>query len=154
MNYLIQLTGKEIDGSPVSCLASQLITVLENIRQFVGELSWFAADVDSGAKMAFERHGPLTLIGSTQRLISVLREVDQLWGGVFVGVKGSALPARIREVIDTFDDFNVDLGDSVCEIRACDTTSLDILVKQEYLALSIAESFGGENKGINIVVCR
>jgi len=142
MHEVFQLPGTAIDGSDVCCLGTQLARVVAAISQIRGDLEWYAADVDPYHGVFPMDGSEPVLVGSSARLMEQLSNVSQFLRGVFLAVEeGSAAP-RFRNDIDTEDALDADLGDAVIEVRAFDSTYIEIHNCDATVSEQISRIFG------------
>jgi hypothetical protein len=84
------------------------------------------------------------MIGRTREFLPAVQQVDQFLRGVFLAVRPEKKEPHFRELIDTEDPVDVDLGDAVVEIRAFDTTFFEVLTKDESVLSAITNAFGAK----------
>lgn len=127
-----------IKGGKTSCLAAQLVQILEVINASTKGLIWYGADVevigDIPFKLGLEEWSPKK-IGDTKIFIKGLKQVDQFLSGVFF-----AFPTDVGDVLEgrfsTEDEPYRSSKGAILEIRAFDTSyyevysyGLDIIAK-------------------------
>jgi hypothetical protein len=125
MNTL-RLRGSDF-GSPVSCLGSQLATIVRLLSIEQPEMIWFAADVrcDSGGRLSAILEPVPVLIGTSYDLQLEAASVSQFYAGVFIGLRNPRLLAGKTfltedDVCAGFDQYTDVL------IRAFDTSYFEI----------------------------
>lgn len=141
MNIVIRLSAESIDGGHICCLGSQLASIVSVLGQSLGDVVWYAADVDSiGVVLPICKQSPC-LIGHSNRLIELVEHIDQFLRGVFLAVDPQKTNPQFRSDIDTEDSIEADLGDALVEIRAFDTTFFEILTNKEQIGAVLAKTF-------------
>jgi hypothetical protein len=139
-NYYVEVQGEE-----VSCLGSQLKEILELIKLYpsIKNAIWYASDVLAVTIppfiMNFEEFTPRKM-GNTHDLIAICQHVDQFHAGVFLAFNKD-VGDYLDEEFGTEDESFRDIGDAIFEIRAFDTTNLEIYAKDYDLIHKIAEKF-------------
>lgn len=98
--------------------------LLQLAEEFVPGLCWYAADVQAIGPSPTNGRAPHPVcVGDTGTLTIVARQVVQFESGVFAGVNSRIARPRFREGgLWTDDEELADLGDSLIEYRAFDTS--------------------------------
>jgi hypothetical protein len=138
----VRLRLKEFPGSSTVCQGWQLANALAAVVSVAPDLSWYAAHVTSiGQSWNIEATHPAK-IGQVTDLIEVARAVPQFGGGVFVGVPGGCTAPRFREGgLWTEDAPDADLGDGIVEVRAFDTTFIEVLSADAAILNGVARHY-------------
>lgn len=133
--------------SKVCCLGVQLVGLLNALRAFRPDLTWYVADAQVNGPSPFPRREPTpTLIGDTDALIKAALSVDQFESGVFAGVPSPIdRPVFRAGGLWTEDDEDDDLGDAVVELRAFDTTYWSVATLDAGLAQAVLKQLGAES---------
>lgn len=122
----LRLRGSDF-GSPVSCLGSQLATIVRLISTEQPEMIWFAADVrcDGGGRFSTIVEPVPVLIGTSYDLQLEAASVSQFHAGVFIGLRNARLLAG--KTFLTEDDVCAGFDQYIdVLIRAFDTSYFDI----------------------------
>jgi hypothetical protein len=142
MNTVLRLRGQDIDGGTTCCLRSQLACIVKSLMSQLGEVTWYAADVDVFGTTPLPPGDVPMAIGTSQQLLDAMKDVNQFLRGVFLAVKPKESPPRFRPSIDTEDPVDVELGDAEVELRTLDTTYFEILTTHKGIADRIVDRFG------------
>lgn len=126
-SMIIKLDQSCFSHDAAMCTGPQVAAVISAVGEVFGPLSWFVADLDYVGTSALPRTpgGEARVIGSGDRLPEMVAGVDQLLSGVFFGVFPMVKEPRLREAW-TEDEEGADLCDAIVEIRAFDTTHIEI----------------------------
>ena len=137
-NSILRWSARDIDGGRLCCLGSQLASLINIISGELGEIHWYAADVEANSFTQLPEGRTLELVGNSQVLIDLALRVNQFNRGVFVcyGSRDSTIYAR--DWIDTEDPCDMDLGNSILEIRAFDVSFFEILTNRKLIALQLS----------------
>ena len=128
-------------SSSALCQGPHLAAVVNIIETFAGPLEWYAADVDApGSDFPDIPGGRPRHIGSGKQVALTMKGVDQFRWGVFLGVSGSSPPTFREGGVWAEDEEGADLGDAEVELRAFDTTYIEVAVRDSSLAQFIGES--------------
>jgi hypothetical protein len=142
MSLIIRLRAEAFDGRSVCCLGSQLARLVAELKGAMGEVVWYAADIDLVGPAPIPRGRGPQLLGGSDRLIELAEKVDQLLRGVFLAVPADNAAPHFRDAIDTEDPVDVELGDARVEIRAFDTTYFEVLTTEPAIATFAEDAFG------------
>jgi hypothetical protein len=111
------------------------------LEDLLGPLEWWIADVfpnsGTGGSRTPER------FGSTASLAAWSSGVRQFESGVFIAARPGATPAAVRSTVSSEDDPWLDMAEALVEIRAFDTTYLDVVLADECVASAMHAKFGG-----------
>lgn len=135
-----QLTGEHTVGS-----GHQLTMIIDALRQHTTDCVWFVADLDALYLLPEELvrvHEPV-VVGTADDLVAFVEPVPQFLGGVFLAVPHERLPPVWSRSFWTDDQPFEDLDGARFEIRAYDTTYIEVYTDQEDLLRGLAEHFGG-----------
>jgi hypothetical protein len=132
-------------GSKVVCLGTQVALLAEELDRLAGPLEWWVADVETNAG-----HPPRALgvqgtdfVGSSTEFSEWAKNVGQFVRGVFMAVRPGASRASLRTGPQSEDDPWTEMGDELFDIRAFDTSSLDVVASDPAAAAKLAQRFGG-----------
>lgn len=143
MNHYLDIPGEKIDGNKFACLGTQLICVFSKCEVIAGPLSWYGADIEfTGASSIQQEERAPRLIGNTALLIELSQSVDQYYRGVFIAVKTDLANPQFRDWVDTEDPVDMELESAILEIRAFDTHFIELITREEKIAVMMSEFFG------------
>ncbi len=139
---ILRIESDDFPGSHAACEGRQIAKVVLLIRERMPQLRWYVADVQTIGRQFPVGRDPVPLsIGDAVQLAEAARGVQQFESGVFVGVPADVEAPRFREGgLWTEDEEQVDLGDGVVEIRALDTTCVEVLSINEDLLAFVAKA--------------
>lgn len=126
---MIRLRGEHFGRGHVVCLGWQLARVIDALSRTTPSMLWYCADVDTNGLNPFysDIRSQVMLIGEAQELLSRVVKVDQFWSGIFFGVSAPKASPRLRENSSTEDAVPSDMGDALVEVRAFDTTYIEVV---------------------------
>jgi hypothetical protein len=141
---VLQLSRDHFPGSQAACEGAQIAKVILAVDRVAPLLRWYVADVMSIGEQITETRDPYPKpIGSAKNLIGATSRVEQFERGVFVGVPQQIVAPQFREGgLWTEDEQQADLGDSIVEIRAFDTSYIEILSTDVRILANIGKEFG------------
>lgn len=123
--------GPSFFGSTAICLGSQLATVVRLLDTAAPGLCWFATDLSvlgtnlSILGTSIDEASGLRSLGGASTATRWLDSHDQFVSGVFFAVLDGANP-EIRAQADTEDPEWAQLGNAIFEMRAFDTSWIEI----------------------------
>lgn len=132
-------------GSKVVCLGPQVALLAKELEQLAGPLEWWVANVETNTGDPPCRLGMegADRAGSTAEFVAWANVVDQFLHGVFMAVRPGASRASLRTDPTSHDDPWADMGDELFDVRAFDTSSLDVAASDLAAATRLATRFGG-----------
>lgn len=132
-------------GSKVVCLGTQVALLAEELDRLAGPLEWWVANVDTNTGSPPRDLGTedADRVGSTSEFITWAKGVDQFLHGVFMAVRPGASRAILRTDPRSHDDPWADMGGELFDIRAFDTSSLDVAASDLAAATQLVTRFGG-----------
>jgi hypothetical protein len=136
----------DIDGSLVSCLGIHLKSILQILETQTHECVWFIADVDAHQvidSLTYKLQEPQAF-GDTRKLINLSENVDQFLSGVFLAVPVQQVPNHWVNSFSTERPPFDEMESAVFEIRAFDTTFIEVFTIEKELLLGLADKFGVE----------
>jgi hypothetical protein len=141
---VVRLGLAQFPSASVACTGSQVAEVIACVSRVTRGLVWYAADVEAPtSSFAVQRSSVPVRIGEEQECISRVRVVDQFEAGVFVGISASNENPRFRNGgLWTEDPVEVELADSVVEVRAFDTTFIEVLSCEREVLREVGRIFG------------
>lgn len=144
--YRILLSNECFPPDAVVCLGSQLIAVVNCIKDWLPSHLWFGADVEATGpgSIQYNRHGiRLWAVGSDQKFIEDCAVIDQFIWGVFLCVSVEYAHQTECVELETEDkQFRpIELNGVLLEIRAFDTTFFEIFTEDLDLATRMAEVY-------------
>lgn len=149
--HILQLRGEDIDGDEFSCTGPQLAKVLDELTKMpeLAACAWFAAAVDAIEQVQLEPYGAdqWKAILNINKMIEQVRAARQLLDGVFVAIEDSDWPEKTAEAITAYAPMTRLAANSKIELRACDTTFVEIYSDHPKLIERLRTRFGGELTG-------
>lgn len=142
--HRIQLDGRHIDGSRSSCLGRHVTSILNVLEPLLEDITWYCADVrtnrpDASAWPAATAE--VVSIGSTSDFLERVSRVDQFESGVFLALLRVGSSPNIRHDPATEDPPFSELGDAVVEMRAFDTSYIELYARGIALLEPLASRF-------------
>jgi hypothetical protein len=148
---ILQLRGEDIDGDEFSCTGPQLAKVLDELTEMpeLTACAWFAAAVDAIEPGQLEPFGAdqWTEILNIKTVIEQVRATRQFLDGVFVAIENSDWPEKTAEAITAYTPMTRSAANSKIELRAYDTTFVEIYSDHPELIERLRPHFGGELTG-------
>lgn len=141
---MVRLTGAHIDGSDASCLGGQLAAVVRALEATLGPTIWYASDVEATPASELPAGAQPIACGRTSALIARLEATDQVLAGVFLAVPHDAPVPRLRDVARTDDPPFAELGDAVAEVRAFDTSWVEVYARSADLIAPLQARYACE----------
>lgn len=129
------------------CLGDQIAELVEQVDRLLPNLMWYMADLEYNGGHSIDRFSrdPIpTAIGNADALIEFSQKVNQFLSGVFAGVPKHTDTPRFRDGGLWSEDYGedaADLGDSVIEIRAFDTSWITVASHSEGIIESLRDYF-------------
>ena len=122
--------------------------VVAAVGALVPAATWFVADVEATGASGFrDASAKPREVGSTEMLLQQVAGVDQFLRGVLVAIPPST-PAVFRSAeLWTEDDESADLGSAVAEIRAFDTSYIDVATVMESILSAVSTRFSAVLRG-------
>ncbi len=130
--YRLRLTKKSFPNDDVACLGTQLISIIDFLKDFLPKHVWYGADIDAVGKVSIKvelKRSQLSLIGTDFSLVQYCSKIDQFIWGVFLCVNSTFLGKSFTGIeIETEDQsFRPIACDGIIlEIRAFDTSYFEI----------------------------
>lgn len=128
----------------VACLGDQMADVLEVVESVSPGLVWYAADIENAGPAFIPNRTPSPqLIGRLEDFLPRLRTSAQFLAGVFAGAPASVDTPCFRDGgLWTEDPSVVDLADTSVEVRAFDTTYIEVISTRLDILKSVGKAFG------------
>lgn len=148
--YRILLTRSFFPSDKVVGLGTQLISIVNSIKNFLPQHVWYGADVQAvgkGARKYNLNDIQLNLIGNDSDFIEYCSEIDQFIWGNFACVDVRFLSNDIQHIeIETEDKSfrSIECDGVLLEIRAFDTTYFCIYAEDIKLMEMISELYNVE----------
>lgn len=145
--YRILLTSKCFPQDKVIGLGTQLISIVESIKNHLLPHIWYGADVDAvgkGARKYNLNNIQLSEIGSDLQFIKYSSEIDQFIWGVFVCIDSSFASQNTQCIeLETEDEAfrSINTDGILIEIRAFDTTYFEIYTEDEGLITKFSKIY-------------
>lgn len=135
---------RPIDGP--ACTGEQLAAVINAAAREMHLERWFISDVRPVGSWALGARGPEPVSVSLDALLAGLQAISQLESGVFSGLREDPESPRFRDGgVWTEDADSAPLGDTVVEIRAFDTSFIEVIAQEDVSrqALQTMQSVAG-----------
>ncbi|MBI2742617.1 MAG: hypothetical protein HYX48_01720 [Chlamydiales bacterium] len=145
--YRVLLTSKCFLGDKVVCLGTQLVLIINSLKGFLPQHTWYGADVDAvgkGAKKYNLNDSQLNPIGADSQFVEYCAEIQQFMWGVFLCVDSSFSSRNIQGVELETEDASfrpIDCDGVLLEIRAFDTSYFAIYAEDLVLIERIANTY-------------
>ena len=122
------------------CTGRQVAAIIQLVQDQRPDIVWYAADVQViGPPLVARRQPEPVRLGDSATTLRAVEAVDQFESGVLAGVPAEIPDPHFRAGgLWTEDDDASDLGDSIVEIRAFDTTCLIIATADNAIANRIS----------------
>jgi hypothetical protein len=146
--YRILITSKCFPEDGVVGLGTQLISILNSVKNYLAPHIWCAADVEAVGKNAEKQNLSsiqITLIGNDLQFIEYCSGIEQFIWGVFLCVDKKYSSQNIIGVqLETEDNpfRSVDSNGILMEIRAFDTTYFEIYAENLELITKTSKQYG------------
>jgi hypothetical protein len=143
---MIQLDGLQLTGEAFSCTGHQLALVVASLRSVASDCVWFVADLEAqGYSLPpawINAHTPI-MFGATDELAAFAEGVPQFLAGVFLAAPSARLPPVWSRSFWTDDEPFEELDGTILEIRAFDTSWIEVYADEEARLHGLAQRFGG-----------
>jgi hypothetical protein len=140
--FFLKLDITAMNDGDICCTGRQIASLINTLDK---SLNWYAADinVNSTTKLLdkYTLRRP-TLIGSCSEAVNIINNIDQLLSGILLGVPNDIKkPSWNNRSFFTEDDQYQELGDALVEIRAFDTSCLEIYTSTTKIVDIITENY-------------
>lgn len=138
------LIQKENFNDNFICLGSQLITIINFLKDVLLPHIWYAADIDVLGETLIDYSFFLKKIGDDSILIDICAKIDQFLSGIFVAIDNRILNPNIEQIeVGTEDKRfrSLPLDGVLIEIRAFDTSFFEIYTEDEGIIKKLANKF-------------
>jgi len=148
--YRILLTSKCFPQDEVIGLGTQLISIVNSIKDCLSPHIWYGADVEAIGKNAMKQNLndiQLSLIGSDLQFNRYCSKVEQFIWGVFLCIDENFLPQNFQNIeLETEDESfrSIDSNGVLLEIRAFDTTFFALYAEDIELIKIISKKYNVE----------
>ncbi len=148
--YRILITSKCFPRDKVVCLGSQLIYIINSVKEFLPQHLWYGADIEvvgKGASKYNFNNIQLNLIGDDLQIVECCYEVEQFIWGVFLCIDNNFSSQNIHEIeLETEDESfrAIKCNGVLMEIRAFDTTYFGVYSENEDLIKKMSKIYGVE----------
>jgi hypothetical protein len=130
----------EAFGASFACLGSQMALVVRTLCALRPGMSWWYVDVQTIGPSAFRHGETMHAAGDCETFAQNVASANQFESGVFWAAQGTfSLP---RPDPGTEDEEYASIGDAVVEIRAFDTSWIEVSSHEENVVRAIASKFG------------
>lgn len=147
--HTIYIRSKSFQSS-VICEGVQIAEIVREIDALLPSLAWYVADIEFYDYLDDQhpRDPKPVAIGDANALIEFSRSVSQFLSGVFAGVPRGIETPRFRDgglwSEDTGEEVE-DLGDSVIEVRAFDTSWIEVTSRDRDVIGALRDRFGADS---------
>ena len=148
--YKIIIKKESFYPSEFICLGSQLITIVNILKNVLIPHTWYAADVNACStipkKMSIDSFS-LKKIGDDSMLVQICAEIDQFLSGVFFAISDHYFDQNVEYIeVETEDkQFRpVPLNGVIIEIRTFDTSFFELYAESENILKKIENKFSVE----------
>lgn len=140
--FLLRMTPATFEESKVICLGRQIAEVLESIEHAAPGLSWYASDVQTLGGIFLPRREPVPApIGHTDVTASRARAVSQFESVVFLRFAPAASVELRPGGVWTDDEPGADMGSAEVEVRAFDTTYIEVATSHQEVWRTLTSRF-------------
>ena len=145
--YRVLLTSKCFPRDKVVCLGNQLVSIINFIKNFLPNHTWYGADVDAvgkGAKKYNLNNIQLNVIGNDLQFVKYCTEIEQFIWGVFLCIDSRFLSQNIQGVeLETEDKpfRSINCEGVLIEIRAFDTSYFEIYLEDLRLIKQLSKTY-------------
>jgi hypothetical protein len=142
---LLQLSGEDPDGKPISCTGQQIARILEAIIAMpdLRDCTWYAAALDAYPR--FLNYGSSTLeeVTCLSGLTNTIRATGQFLDGILAAVPSAESPEVVARYITADGPMNKVIQNSSVEIHAHDTTWIEVYTDMPQVLQDLQNRFGG-----------
>lgn len=148
--YRVLLTSKCFTENEVVCLGTQLISIINSIKNFLPSHIWYGADVEAIGKGAMKHQLndiKLNLIGIDLHFIEYCSVIDQFIWGIFVCIDVNFSNQNIHSIELETEDApfrSIACDGVVIEIRTFDTSYFEIYSEDVVLIKKISSLYNIE----------
>jgi len=145
---VLLLDASAFEGDDVACLGRHVASVIREIEQIIPNAIWYVADVSVNQPTPLELVGGAEphLVGDSTRVIESCERVDQFLSGRFwacrVDTPLRVDGYRVRGRLFT-DSVESELGGAAFELRAFDTSYIEIYAEDERALIHLGERLRG-----------
>ncbi len=145
--YQILLTIKCFPEEKFICLGTQLISIVNTLKDFLPKHMWYGADVDAIGKSAMQTNvndAQLNLIGTDLDFIQYCSGINQFIWGIFLCIDNSFSSQNIEGIeLETEDQpfRSIACSGILLEIRTFDTSYFEIYSENEEIIKIISKKF-------------
>ncbi len=131
--------GPERFGARWACEGGQVADVANQLEESIGPLEWWVADVFPEVGVG-SSHAPVRF-GTTAAFAAWAASVGQFEAGVFIATRPGAPASSVADTVSSDDDPWRDMAGAHAEIRAFDTSYLDVVLADVAAAQALATRF-------------
>lgn len=149
--YQILLTSKCFPDDKFICLGTQLISIVNVLKDFLPKHMWYGADVDATGKGAMQTNvndTQINLIGSDLDFIQYCAGIDQFIWGVFLCIDNSFSSQNIEGIELETEDLSfrsIACNGILLEIRTFDTSYFKIYSESKEIIDEISKKFNSSD---------
>lgn len=146
--YRLLISCKSFPADQFICLGSQLIFIVNLLKNILPAHVWYGADVDAvgeGAKELDINGFRLNLVGTDQELVQYCSKITQFIWGVFVCIDRNYSPLNFQDIqIETEDEpfRSISCAGILIEIRTFDTSYFEVYSEDEKIIKYLSEKIG------------
>ncbi len=146
--YRILITSKIFPQDKVVCLGTQLISIVNSIKDFLPQHVWYGADIEAVGKGARKYNNiQLNIIGTDSQLIKYCSEVEQFIWGEFLCIDTNFSSQNFQRIeLETEDPSfrSINCNGVLLEIRTFDTTYFGIYSEDVELIKQLSKIYNVE----------
>ena len=145
--YRLLITTESFPEDQFICLGSQLILIINVLKEILPLHTWYGADVQAVGKGVADLNVTgfrLKLIGSDQHFALCCLNISQFIWGVFLCIDNNSLSSSIMDVeLETEDEpyRPIPCDGILIEIRMFDTSYIEIYSEDENVIKKISDRF-------------
>ncbi len=154
--YRVLVTSKCFPHDKVICLGSQLISIVNFIKDMLPKHFWYGADINAVGKDAMRfnvNDVRLNIIGTDSQFTEYCSQIDQFICGVFLCIDSNYFSQNIQEIqLETEDERfrSISCDGILLEIRTFDTTYFQLYSEDLTIMKKLSDMYHVkiEEKGI------
>jgi hypothetical protein len=154
--YRVLITSKSFPRDKIVCRGSQLISIVNSIKDFLPNHVWYGADVEAVGKGAMKHQLndiKLNVIGTDLQFIDYCSKIEQFIWGVFLCIDSNVSSQNIQGVeLETEDEpfRSIAYDGIIIEIRTFDTSYFEIYSEDRILIKKISNLYDLEIEEIKL----
>jgi hypothetical protein len=131
-------------GSKFACKGDQIASVARFLERHLGPLEWWVADIslvygESPGNIGVE--DTPSRYGTTVPFAEWALQVNQFLSGVFIATRADTAQSAVRTSASWLDDPWSDIAEAVAEVRAFDTSFVEVSLADDTATNAFVEEF-------------